>query len=192
VLGDVSGKGVSAALYMTQIMTVCRILLPGATGPSAFLQQANKVLIDAFEAGVFATIAVVFLNTDKGVARISLAGQSAPTLRTKDGKLVEFTFDTGLPLCASATLAPPEHRLQLEAGDALILHSDGVEEAEPTEKKAPFVSRVFFGLDSRNKALRGRVGAEMLAIGLREAVFSYRGEARSSDDLAIMVIERNG
>ncbi len=190
VLGDVSGKGISAAMYMMQVVAACRILLPGAKSPAAFLKAANQALQPGFETGVFATAVAIFINTDKGLARIALAGHAAPVLRTKAGKMVDLQQDPGVPLCAQDQMEPSEQRVQLALGDALIVHTDGVDEAEPTEANLVNVSRVFFGMEKRDRALQGRSGAENLAIGLREAVYTYRGETRSSDDLAIMVIER--
>jgi hypothetical protein len=183
VIGDVSGKGASASLYMSQIMSLCRMLLPQADSPSAFLTQINQLLGEVLEPGVFATMAVVFLQADKGQCRLALAGHNPPLLRTKGGRVVDLGFDPGTPLGASNKLDCKEQRILLGKGDAIILTSDGVEEAENARSE-------LFGSDRRNAALERMPGADNMAIGLREAVFSFTGEERSSDDLTILVVER--
>jgi len=184
ILGDVSGKGASASLYMAQILAASRLLLPNSEGPAAFLNALNSYMTEVLEPGVFATTAAVFIQPDKGQCRLALAGHNPPLLRTHSGRVIDLGFDPGIPIGAQAKLECKDQRILLGKGDAIVLTSDGVEEAENE-------SAELFGNERRNTALERMPGASGIAIALREAVFSFTGEARSSDDLTILVIERD-
>jgi phosphoserine phosphatase RsbU/P len=190
ILGDVSGKGASASLVMAQIMALSREFLPLCSGPAAFLTRINASLADTLEPGVFATLAVVYLNADKGACRIALAGHNPPVIRTKAGKVLELGFDPGAPLGALNKLETKEQRVLLTVGDALILNSDGLDECERLDKGAKHRKLELFGTERRDEVIARSPGAQNLVIALREAVFSFSGEERSSDDLTILVIER--
>ena len=190
LLGDVSGKGASASIVMAQIMALSRELISQCSGPAVFLSRINAALSDSLEPGVFATMAAVFINADKGACRVALAGHSAPVIRTKAGKVLELGFDPGAPLGASKVLDTKEQRVMLAVGDALILSSDGLDEAERLDKSAKGRKLELFGTERRNEVIARTPGAQNLAIALREAVFSFSGEERSSDDLTILVVER--
>lgn len=183
ILGDVSGKGASASLYMAQILAAARLLLPNSEGPAAFLNALNNYMTEVLEPGVFATAAAVFVQPDKGQCRLALAGHNPPLLRTHSGRVIDLGFDPGIPIGAQAKLECKDQRILLGKGDAIVLTSDGVEEAENAKAE-------LFGNERRNAALELMPGASSIAIALREAVFSFTGEARSSDDLTILVIER--
>ncbi len=190
LLGDVSGKGASASIVMAQIMALSRELIGQCSGPAVFLSRINAALSDSLEPGVFATMAAVFINAEKGACRVALAGHSAPVIRTKAGKVLELGFDPGAPLGASKVLDTKEQRVLLAVGDALILSSDGLDEAERLDKSAKGRKLELFGTERRNEVIARTPGAQNLAIALREAVFSFSGEERSSDDLTILVVER--
>ena len=190
LLGDVSGKGASASIVMAQIMALSRELIGQCSGPAVFLSRINAALSDSLEPGVFATMAAVFINTEKGACRVALAGHSAPVIRTKAGKVLELGFDPGAPLGASKVLDTKEQRVMLAVGDAMILSSDGLDEAERLDKAAKGRKLELFGTERRNEVIARTPGAQNLAIALREAVFSFSGEERSSDDLTILVVER--
>ncbi len=190
LLGDVSGKGASASIVMAQIMALSRELIGQCSGPAVFLSRINAALADSLEPGVFATMAAVFVNAEKGACRVALAGHSAPVIRTKAGKVLELGFDPGAPLGASKVLDTKEQRVMLAIGDAMILSSDGLDEAERLDKAAKGRKLELFGTERRNEVIARTPGAQNLAIALREAVFSFSGEERSSDDLTILVVER--
>jgi phosphoserine phosphatase RsbU/P len=196
LLGDVSGKGVSASLVASQIVCAARILLKECKGPGEFLVALNEAIEPNLEPGVFATAAVVFINAEKGACRLALAGHNPPVIRTKAGKVLEFGFDPGAPLGSVSKLEIREQRMMLAVGDSIILNSDGLEEAEKPVSNKNFVSKLstgtteLFGNERRNEVISRTPGAQNIAIALREAVFSFCDGERSSDDLSVLVIER--
>ncbi len=196
LLGDVSGKGVSASLVASQIMCAARLLLKDCKGPGDFLVALNDAIEPYLEPGVFATAAVVYINADKGSCRLTLAGHNPPVIRTKSGKVLEFGFDPGAPLGSVSKLEVREQRMMLAVGDSIILNSDGLEEAEKPVANKNFVSKLstgtteLFGNERRNEVISRTPGAQNIAIALREAVFSFCDGERSSDDLSVLVIER--
>jgi phosphoserine phosphatase RsbU/P len=190
LIGDVSGKGVSASLVMAQIIPLARELAASCNGPAALLTRLNARLSAQLEPGVFATIACAYISADKGACRLALAGHNAPIIRTKTGKVLELGFDPGAPLGANTKLDVKEQRVMLASGDAMIFSTDGLEEAERLDEGAKHRKLELFGNERRNEVVARTSGAQNLAIALREAVFSFSGEERSSDDLTIVVVER--
>jgi phosphoserine phosphatase RsbU/P len=190
LVGDVSGKGISAAIVMAQVISLARELAPNCNGPAALLMRINASLSPMLEPGVFATMACAYINAEKGACRLAMAGHNAPVIRTKSGKVLELGFDPGAPLGASTKLEAKEQRVMLAVGDAMVFSSDGLEEAERLDVGAKTRKLELFGNEKRNEVIARMSGAQNLAIALREAVFSFTGEERSSDDLTVLVIER--
>lgn len=190
ILGDVSGKGVSASLVMAQVVATARENYARCNGPAALLTRMNAALSEMLEPGVFATAAAIYINAEKGSCRLALAGHNPPVIRTKSGKVLELGFDPGAPLGATSKLEPKELRVMLAVGDAMILNTDGLEEAERADPTGKSKKLELFGEQRRNEVIERSPGAQNLAIALREAVFSFSGTERSSDDLTIMIIER--
>jgi hypothetical protein len=190
LIGDVSGKGVCASFVTAQIIPLAREIASGCNGPAALLTRINARLSAQLEPGVFATMACAYISADKGACRLALAGHNAPVIRTKSGKVLELGFDPGAPLGASTKLDVKEQRVMLAAGDAMVFSTDGLEEAERLDEGAKQRKLELFGNERRNEVIARTSGAQNLAIALREAVFSFSGEERSSDDLTIVVVER--
>lgn len=182
-LGDVSGKGVSAALYMTHLVGGLKLHLPEAASPTELVQRMNDWLLDVLEPGLFATMVVVFLDPGSGRLRIALAGHHPPIVRAVDGRVRETGQDPGIPLGVASRLAPEELHEQLAPGDCLIITSDGVEEAEQPSGEA-------FGPARRDLAVLSAQHADELVATLRGAVLEFTGAPRSSDDLTVLCLQR--
>lgn len=183
VIGDVSGKGVSGAMYMAYLMADLRHHLKHCKAPGKLLEQLHESLSPVLEAGMFVTIAVVFVNLKSGMCRVALAGHSAPVLRSAARKVIEMGLDPGAPLGAETSINVREQKLQLAPGDCLLLTTDGVEEGENGQGEQ-------FGKARRDQVLVACATAEEINEALRSELLEFVGRDRSTDDLTIICLGR--
>ena len=122
VVGDVSGKGLKAAMTGTLAIGALRTLAAARLGPAAILAQLNSQMVDSGNGG-FITCLCLHLRAN-GSAVIANAGHLAPY---RNGE--EIPSEPALPLGLAPDAAYAEFALQLDSGDALTLLSDGVVEA---------------------------------------------------------------
>lgn len=183
VIGDVSGKGVSGAMYMAYVVADLRHHLRTCSGPATLLETLHASLTPVLESGMFVTVAAVYLQTRTGMCRVGLAGHSAPVLRTAARKVIEMGLDPGSPIGAQAELSVREQRLQLAPGDCLVLTTDGVEEGENSAGDP-------YGKARRDQILLSCDSAEEINQTLRKSLLEFCGRDRSTDDLTIVCLGR--
>lgn len=183
LIGDVSGKGVSAAMYMAYLVADLRHQLKSNVGPAELLENLQRSLIPVFEPGMFVTVAAVFVNTRTGMCRVGLAGHSAPVLRSSARKVIEMGLDPGSPIGTDSELAVREQRLALAPGDCLVLTTDGVEEGENSGGEA-------YGKARRDQVLISCDSASEINQALRKSLLEFVGKDRSTDDLTIICLGR--
>jgi Tfp pilus assembly protein PilN len=183
LIGDVSGKGVSAAMYMGYIVADLRHQLRTNAGPAEMLENLQRSLTPVFEPGMFVTVAAVFVNTKTGMCRVGLAGHSPPVLRSARRKVIEMGLDPGSPVGADMDLAVREQRLQLAPGDCLVLTTDGVDEGENAAGEP-------YGKERRDQVLVSCDSAAEINQALRKSLLEFVGRERSTDDLTIICLRR--
>lgn len=185
-VGDVSGKGVSAALMMARIMSDLRYLAGRGASPQEVLRELNRsVEISGSPEGVFATLLFLRLRVETGRVEIVTAGHTGPLLRSQSGaEEVELPEHPALGLQSRARFSSFE--LTLEPGEGLLLFSDGlVEAADPAGRR--------FGIERAKRALE-RTG-ESRESPLRSVLGSaaeFTGSRGFDDDLTVVWIEREG
>lgn len=183
IIGDVSGKGVSASLYMAQIMAALRQFVPEAKGPADLLITINTWLQPIMEPGLFATMAACFLDPRKHSCRLAQAGHAPPVLRTSAKKVIDMASEPGTPLGAMSEIKPKEQRMALTVGDLLLFTTDGVEEGENTLGE-------LYGTVRRDAALKSAQGALAVTLSVRESLMKFVGNIVSTDDMTIIAVER--
>jgi serine phosphatase RsbU (regulator of sigma subunit) len=183
LIGDVSGKGVSAAMYMAYLVADLRHQIRTNAGPAELIENFQRSMTPVFEPGMFVTVAAVFMNTRTGMCRVGLAGHSAPVLRSARRKVIEMGLDPGSPVGADMDLAVREQRLQLAPGDCLVLTTDGVDEGENSAGEP-------YGKARRDQVLVSCDSAAEINQALRKSVLEFVGKERSSDDLTIICLKR--
>jgi serine phosphatase RsbU (regulator of sigma subunit) len=129
-VGDVMGKGMSAALLMATVRAVIRATV-SELGPAAAMQHTAKSLDgDLTRSGSFVTLFHAQLNTDTAELRYVDAGHGQVILRRADGS-IEMLQPWGLPIGVLTSELYGEGRVTLEPGDLLVIYSDGLTEARP-------------------------------------------------------------
>ena len=189
-LGDVSGKGVPASLFMAQATRLFRTLATQHMMPADIANQMNEALTEDNEQGMFVTMFIGLANLNSGKLDFCNAGHNSPLViePTADGK----TYARFMHMLPNAPIGMwPMLKFQGEVidnikGQRLFIYSDGLNEAEDGELQQ-------FGNDRLKEILTSRPfeNAKDLIETLREAVEEHRKGADPNDDLTMMCLEIN-
>ena len=149
-LGDVSGKGTPAALFMIAVRTLIRHLAPQASGPADLLGRLNNALVADNPTALYVTMAHGVYDHHDGSLVLALGGHPEPLLRKSAGTVQPLSLPRSQFL-GSSILSPvyADTRLILAPGETLILYTDGF-----TEAFAPD-GTTMFGIDQLCLALGG-------------------------------------
>ena len=181
VLGDVSGKGVAAAMLMAQLHALFRSLTGLGLPLCQIITQANRVLCESALAGQYATLVCGQANAD-GEVEIHNAGHLPAILVRRDGTLQIESM--GFPLGMFLEGEFPACRHKLEAGATLLLFSDGFSEAQGANEE--------YGVDRIVRCMQeqgGRQAVEVIATCLDE-LRAFTGGVPQFDDLTLLAIRR--
>ncbi len=186
-IGDVSGKGMPAALLMATTRMILRTVVQKTSDPVEILRQVNDLLTPELEIGYFVTLQVAVIDPVTGDAQMASAGHG-PLSALIAGEPVRFSTEFGQPLgVADSRKGFGSIGFRMSPGDALLFFTDGL-----TEERS--VSGEEFGLVRVDKIFRSSGGlspAELLD-GLFRAVGEWRGEEDSHDDLTILALKFKG
>jgi len=135
IIGDVSGKGVPAALYMAKLGSDMRTLAFTERSPAEALMKLNDLLAERSRRGMFATLLYVELDASTGNMTMSNAGHLPPIVKRADGALVKLAAASGAPLGMMPDMKYGQETAKLERGDTVILYTDGIIEAMNTREE---------------------------------------------------------
>lgn len=188
VIADVSDKGLGAALYMSLSRTLLRIYATQQPDPAAVLELTNKHILQDTHAGFFITVFYGVLDPLTGVLTYGNAGHLPPVLIPYQQPERELALlpRTGMALGVCESAHWETSTLQLCCGDALVLYTDGVVDAENT-------ARDFFGEARLCEVLESQAGQPAKAIqqAVQDAVTDFMSEAPQHDDMTVMVMVRS-
>ena len=182
-VGDVSGKGVPAALYMAVCRTALRTLAREARDPGELLTRLNDMLVRENQSGLYVTTAVFIVNLPTGDCVYSIAGHPAPVWNARDTGLSTFVEDpreTFIGLKAGLTY--PVGTLRLAPGDTLLLYTDGVTEARDIDGNDLY----FTGLMEMFNAAVKADSCQALLTQLNAALQDYMGHREQQDDITLL------
>jgi serine phosphatase RsbU (regulator of sigma subunit) len=185
VIGDVTGKGIPAALMMTAARTMIRSVAQQVASPGNVLAQVNELLREDIPPGMFVTCFYAILNPADGRLRYANAGQDLPALRRSDGTVGELRA-TGMPLGLFPSMSYQEEEATLAARDLVLFYSDGLVEAHDPE-------RAMFGLP-RLQSLLGQAAVadgQVLIERLKQALLTFAGAGwEQEDDITLVALHR--
>jgi phosphoserine phosphatase RsbU/P len=183
ILGDVSGKGLGAALLMAKLQATIRALAANYHSLSDMGAQINQILCRDGIVGRFATALYFEVNPDSGIVRLLNTGHMPPILLYN--QTIQRTPPVAMPLGAFPDTVFVEQSIDLLPGALLIGYSDGLTDA-CNEKNE------FFG-DERLDALLPRLHgmtAEQAVTLIKTEVEQFVGEARASDDFSLVILRK--
>jgi serine phosphatase RsbU (regulator of sigma subunit)/pSer/pThr/pTyr-binding forkhead associated (FHA) protein len=187
-VGDVSGKGMPAALFVAAVCTLARHLAGAGGSPADTLARLNDALAAHNASPMFVTLAHGTYDPRTGAAVLASGGHPRPLLRHADGRVQEIPCPPGRALgIAAGDLKLADTRLDLAPGETLVYYTDGF-----TEAMAPD-GRTLFGRE-RLAAVLGEASAhlslENWAERLRAAVRQFTGSAELQDDQTLLLLRR--
>ena len=180
VLGDVSGKGVSAALCMAKLSSEARYLSAGKTDPAEILRMLNASLYRDFTEGMFVTLVFFALDVSRNRLLLANAGHLSPLLRRRNGAIEPLESERSMPLGIAKELDLESSAFELEPGDTVFAFTDGLSEAFDRNEG-------LFGDERIIDTLRKSKGTPQDALdGLLRSVEAFRDGQPQSDDLTIV------
>jgi serine phosphatase RsbU (regulator of sigma subunit)/anti-sigma regulatory factor (Ser/Thr protein kinase) len=182
VVGDVTDKGVPAALVMATTHSILRAEAPRLIAPSEVLTRVNNLLVEEMPAHMFVTCLYAVLDPASGRLRYANAGHNVPYVSTEGG--VTELRATGMPLGLLPEMTYEEKEATLALGDTVLLHSDGLAEAHNPEREMFGFPRV---ASLTGEASDGEVLIDRLLKELQE--FTGAG-VEQEDDITLVTIGR--
>ncbi|MGA7874607.1 MAG: SpoIIE family protein phosphatase [Desulfoferrobacter sp.] len=185
-VGDVSGKGVPAALYMAVTRSLLRAEAGRYASPREALLAVNLHLLEMCDSDMFVTVLYGVLDTRAGFFQYARAGHEVPLLVERNGNVSVLPRTHGQALGFIHQPALDEQKASLSSGDTLLIYSDGLTEA--TNSKGEL-----FGphrLKNAAVAHRSRSAQDICNI-LTETVMEYQGGAEQDDDMTLVAVHTN-
>jgi serine phosphatase RsbU (regulator of sigma subunit)/DNA-binding NarL/FixJ family response regulator len=194
VIADVSDKGIGAALYVALSHTLLRTYAADhPTRPDLVLDLTSRRILADARAGLFVTAFYGILDPQTGRLTYCNAGHNPPViLQARDSEKLQALEKTGMALGAIEDADWHQEVVQLEPGDALVLYTDGITDAQNLEGQ--FFGRVrLLELLQREGYLTEYPGdgAHRLQTALMEQIEHFMGEALQYDDMTLMILVRD-
>lgn len=182
-IGDVSGKGVPAALVMAVTRSLFRSVSSHENDPSKIMTTMNNAMSEMNESSMFVTLFIGVLNLRNGQLNYSNAGHN-PSVTIKD-KAEMLPVDANIPLGLIPNWTYTNQQSSLQPGDTIFLYTDGLTEAENA-------SHQLFGEERMMEILSKTTHNPHDIINtMTDAIHKFVGDAEQSDDLTMLAIEPN-
>jgi len=184
-IGDVSGKGIPAALFMMETMTLLRSIITKPKKFATALMKINKLLCQNNDTNMFVTLFVGLLNVVTGELRYSNGGHNPPLLAHKNEPFEILNVPRNILLGVHDEAQYEVAHIQLQEGDTLILYTDGVTEAENDQQE-------FFSLERAINVLNSTCSdSKTLVNALHDEVIVFCENKMQSDDMTIFALQYN-
>jgi sigma-B regulation protein RsbU (phosphoserine phosphatase) len=187
VIGDVSGKGIPAALFMmvTNILISDRTTMGGS--PAEILSFVNDNICPRNQAEMFVTVWLGILEISTGRLTAANAGHEYPALKRPDGSFALLKDKHSFVVGGMEGVKYREYELQLEPGTKLFLYTDGVPEATDAGNAMFGAQRMLAALDRASEGT-----PEELLRSVRGSVDEFVGDAEQFDDLTMLCLHYRG
>jgi len=185
VMADVSGKGVSSALLASFLQGVFLVATGETTSAARVMERVNRFLLSRTKGAKYATLVLVTVDRAGRLVWVN-AGHCRPLLWRRTGEVFELQ-SAGMPIGMLEEATWDIYRQQLEAGDMLMMYTDGCSEARDQKGDMFGVRRIGESL------LRyAPEGARAVAEGLCRDVDAFANGEEQADDLTVLVVEYRG
>jgi phosphoserine phosphatase RsbU/P len=187
VIGDVSGKGVPASLFMAVTKTLIKARVLNGLAPDEALSDINDELARDNDSAMFVTVFLAILDVRTGEISYANGGHNPPYVVTSGGAVVAVNSEPGPVVGAIEGISYSSQNLRIQPGDRFYLYTDGVSEAMDK-------SQSFFNID--------RLEADLLTVvnlpvkegieAVLRSVKTFCNGAEQSDDITMMMINFRG
>lgn len=185
-LGDVTGKGMPAALLMANLQATVRGQAMIGDSPAESLRRANKLLVQNIDINKFVTLFYGVLDISKHELHYSNAGHDHPYLFSNSGHSFSRLEAGGIVLGFMADSEYVETRIGIEPGGCLVIYSDGITEAMNE-------AEIDFGENRLFKVLQGCMDASAAQMieKILDSVKDFAGANPQADDMTLLVLKRD-
>ncbi|MFC1644043.1 SpoIIE family protein phosphatase, partial [Candidatus Omnitrophota bacterium] len=182
MVGDVSGKGVPAALYMARLVSVFTACAREGT-PREVVKHVNDRLVSEGGSNLFVTLTYMVFDTESRTVTFAVGGHPPTILIEPDGNVKLLDVEEGLPL-GLVEGGFSEGKWEYKPGSLFVLYTDGVTEAKNTHEEMFTQER----LVELVKTFKG-LSAEEVIDSIHGAVADFAGKAKQYDDITVMAIK---
>jgi phosphoserine phosphatase RsbU/P len=186
VVGDVSGKGLSASLYMTKLQTMMQVACIDNRSPRDILIEINRNLYVSMEKDWFVTVTLALFDLEKNIVRVCRAGH-APLLAATNGTVAAYRtqgIGVGLEKGIIFDKTLVEEEISLSPGKIFAFYSDGITEAINENEE-------FFGEEKLADLLKGKtnIPSTKLMDEIWNSITLFRGSAEQNDDMTMVLVK---
>lgn len=187
-VGDVSGKGLSASLYMAKLQTIIQLYCKEGSTPKEILTEANKLLYESLDAGSFITLTLALFDKENMKMKLCRAGH-LPLLFFENGeskliktKGIALGLDNG-PLFEKNL---EELEIDLKSGQIFAFFSDGISEAM-NENNELFGEESLLDIFEKNY----KENSDLIMEKIENRILQFRGKAEQHDDMTMVIVKIN-
>jgi phosphoserine phosphatase RsbU/P len=188
LIGDVSGKGVPAAIYMAICRTMLRAVASQVADPGECLRRVNKMLIPDSDITTFVTVFYGVLNIRTGSIKYCNGGHDLPLILRADGSVETLEDTQGLLLGKFEPIDFETERVNLNKGDILVLTTDGVAEAMNAEQDFYTTEK----LEETLKEIGGGKNPKEVTEDIIASVKGFVNGYEQSDDITMLLVQYKG
>jgi serine phosphatase RsbU (regulator of sigma subunit) len=183
VIGDISDKGVPAAIFMALTRSLLRAMASRSVSPRKVLQRVNRLLLEMNEEGMFATVVYGVLNLERKEFAYARAGHEPPLLFTDAGERIVPPISMGQPLGIFSNPTIDEQTLAIPRAGTLLLYTDGAVDAVDDYGN-------FFGLEKLIQTVKSNLdhSAQDLCDRVLGEVRQHQKETAQADDITLVGI----
>ena len=188
VVGDATGKGVSAALVAAATSSMVRAVAQalGSSSPGEVLAQVNETLVARIPSNMFVTCFYAVLDPESAGLRYANAGHDLPYLRGRSSNDAEELSARGMPLGLMPEMSYEENETVLDAGDSVLFYSDGLVEAHDPQRHQ------MFGFPRLRALVAGHAEKRSFVTLLIAELYSFTGEEwEQEDDITLLTLRRS-
>jgi len=187
IIADVSGKGIPAAMFMMSSKEKLRSALSPQKSPGEIMFEVNNLIFENNKRLMFVTLWLGIIDINTGIMTSVNSGHLDPIIKKSSGSFEVMQEKRGPAVGIRKDKSYPEHEYKLEAGDILVLYTDGVTEARNEENKMYEIEGFVNGLNQSfaNKS----PSADEVNTSLSQQISSFVGKAEQADDITTLIFK---
>ncbi len=187
VIGDVSGKGLPASLFMAVTKALAKSAARrGDSHLPAIMETTNREISAENPEALFVTAVAGIFDATSGRLLLCNAGHDAPLCRRRDGTVLPLAAASGPPMCVLDDFPYAVEEFVLAAGDTVLLFTDGLTEGQNAQGELYGSTRLLKVLST----LCGGIDADGLVAAVRTDLRGFVGDAEAADDLALLALQK--